>query len=61
MEAEDGTVPLDETFTETIEHYGRSYQHYALTNGVYFAPIDEVGQLPVVKITKSLTEHVTPV
>ncbi|RSL98414.1 hypothetical protein CDV31_012614 [Fusarium ambrosium] len=41
MEAEDGTVPLDETFTETIEHYGRSYQHYALTNGVYFAPIDE--------------------
>ncbi|RSL56591.1 hypothetical protein CEP54_008748 [Fusarium duplospermum] len=41
MEAEDGTVPLDETFTETIEHYGRSYQHYALTNGVYFAPVDE--------------------
>ncbi|SCO43397.1 uncharacterized protein FFNC_09026 [Fusarium fujikuroi] len=37
----DGTVPLDETFTETIEHYGRSYQHYSLTNGTYFAPIDE--------------------
>ncbi|KAL9569549.1 hypothetical protein ACKAV7_006604 [Fusarium commune] len=41
MDAEDGTVPLDETFTETIEHYGRSYQHYSLTNGTYFAPIDE--------------------
>ncbi|KAF4973850.1 hypothetical protein FZEAL_9196 [Fusarium zealandicum] len=43
MEAEDGTVPLDETFTETIEHYGRSYQYNALTNGTYFSPIDEVG------------------
>ncbi|EWY96740.1 hypothetical protein FOYG_05336 [Fusarium oxysporum NRRL 32931] len=41
MDAEDGTVPLDETFTETIEHYGRSYQRYSLTNGTYFAPIDE--------------------
>ncbi|KAM5348039.1 hypothetical protein ACJ41O_007863 [Fusarium nematophilum] len=41
MDAEDGTVPLDETFTEIVEHYGRSYQHYAVTNGTYFAPVDE--------------------
>ncbi|KAF5673783.1 methyltransferase [Fusarium heterosporum] len=39
--ARDGTVPLDETFTEVIEHCGRTYQHYALTNGTYFAPVDE--------------------
>ena len=39
----DGTVPLDETFTEIVEHCGRTYQHYSLTNGTYFAPIDEVG------------------
>lgn len=38
----DGTVPLDETFTEVIEHHGRTYQHYALMNGTYFVPIDEV-------------------
>ncbi|KAG8350413.1 hypothetical protein FVEN_g11434 [Fusarium venenatum] len=41
MEAEDGTVPLDETFTEIVEHCGRSYQHYSLKNDTYFAPIDE--------------------
>lgn len=41
MEAEDGTVPLDETFTEIVEHCGRTYQHYSLKNDTYFAPIDE--------------------
>ncbi|KAF7548590.1 hypothetical protein G7Z17_g6964 [Cylindrodendrum hubeiense] len=41
MDAEDGTVPLDETFTEIVEYHGRSYQQYALTNGTYFVPIDE--------------------
>jgi tRNA G46 methylase TrmB len=35
-------VPLDETFTEIVECHGRSYQQYALTNGTYFVPIDEV-------------------
>ncbi|CAF3567258.1 unnamed protein product [Fusarium graminearum] len=39
----DGTVPLDETFTEIVEHCGRTYQHYSLKNDTYFAPIDEVG------------------
>ncbi|KAH7328376.1 S-adenosyl-L-methionine-dependent methyltransferase [Stachybotrys elegans] len=41
MDAEDGTVPLDEAFSETFEVYGRTYQSYALTNKTYFAPIDE--------------------
>ncbi|KAH6895804.1 S-adenosyl-L-methionine-dependent methyltransferase [Thelonectria olida] len=41
MDTEDGTVPLDETFTEIVEYHGRSYQQYALTNGTYFVPVDE--------------------
>ncbi|CAM1511602.1 Fc.00g091150.m01.CDS01 [Cosmosporella sp. VM-42] len=41
MDPEDGTVPLDETFTETVDYHGRTYQQYAVTNGTYFAPIDE--------------------
>lgn len=36
-------MPLDETFTEIVEHCGRTYQHYSLKNDTYFAPIDEVG------------------
>ncbi|CAG1971502.1 unnamed protein product [Fusarium graminearum] len=31
------------TFTEIVEHCGRTYQHYSLKNDTYFAPIDEVG------------------
>lgn len=38
----DGTVPLDKSFEETLEHHGRSYQKHAVTNGVYFGPVDEV-------------------
>ncbi|QUC17286.1 uncharacterized protein UV8b_01527 [Ustilaginoidea virens] len=41
MDAEDGTVPLDESFTETVEYHGRLFQKYALTNGVCFSPVDE--------------------
>ncbi|POR36202.1 Uncharacterized protein TPAR_03611 [Tolypocladium paradoxum] len=41
MDPGDGTAPLDESFTETVDFFGRTYQKYALTNGVYFAPIDE--------------------
>ncbi|KAI5463782.1 S-adenosyl-L-methionine-dependent methyltransferase [Mariannaea sp. PMI_226] len=37
----DGTVPLDEAFTEIVEFHGRSYQQYAVTNGAYFVPVDE--------------------
>jgi hypothetical protein len=38
----DGTVPLDETYAETVDYHGRTYQQYALTNGAYFSPVDEV-------------------
>ncbi|KAL7788734.1 S-adenosyl-L-methionine-dependent methyltransferase [Trichoderma ceciliae] len=41
MDAEDGTVPLDETFAETVNHHGRIFQSVALANNIYFAPIDE--------------------
>ncbi|KAM4060401.1 methyltransferase [Hirsutella rhossiliensis] len=41
MDPEDGTVPLDESYAETVDLLGRTYQKYALTNGTYFAPIDE--------------------
>ncbi|PHH85918.1 hypothetical protein CDD83_10996 [Cordyceps sp. RAO-2017] len=41
MDPEDGTAPLDESLTETIELLGRTYQKYALVAGTYFAPIDE--------------------
>jgi hypothetical protein len=43
MDPEDQTVPLDEAFAETVEHCGRTYQSYAVTNGTYFAPVDQVG------------------
>ncbi|KAF5506578.1 hypothetical protein CGCS363_v004801 [Colletotrichum siamense] len=36
------TVPLDNTFLETITYLGREFQRYAVDNGAYFAPIDEV-------------------
>lgn len=36
-------MPLDETYAETVEYNGRTYQQYALNSGTYFAPIDEVG------------------
>ena len=39
----DGTIPLDDTYTQTEEYSGRTYQQYALSNGTYFAPVDEVG------------------
>lgn len=38
----DGTAPLDAAFEETVQVFDRVYQEYALTNGTYFAPIDEV-------------------
>ncbi|KAL6893259.1 S-adenosyl-L-methionine-dependent methyltransferase [Trichoderma evansii] len=41
MNAEDGTVPLDETYTETVSYHGRTFQQHALVNKIYFAPIDE--------------------
>ncbi|PTB60408.1 hypothetical protein M431DRAFT_502545 [Trichoderma harzianum CBS 226.95] len=41
MDAEDGTVPLDETYAETVNHYGRIFQQHALASKTYFAPIDE--------------------
>ncbi|GAB0138897.1 hypothetical protein EsDP_00007118 [Epichloe bromicola] len=41
MDTEDGTVPLDDTLTETVEYHGRTFQKYALTNKVYFLPVDE--------------------
>ncbi|RFU77380.1 methyltransferase [Trichoderma arundinaceum] len=37
----DGTVPLDETYTETVNHHGRIFQQHALVNKIYFAPIDD--------------------
>ncbi|CAG7564123.1 unnamed protein product [Fusarium equiseti] len=45
MDAEDGTVPLDETFTEIVEHCGRTYQHYSLTNGGNEFRQDEISRL----------------
>ncbi|KAL6691820.1 S-adenosyl-L-methionine-dependent methyltransferase [Trichoderma pleuroticola] len=41
MDAEDGTVPLDETYAETVNHHGRIFQQHALASKTYFAPIDE--------------------
>ncbi|KAH8173327.1 methyltransferase domain-containing protein [Sarocladium implicatum] len=41
MTEEDGTEPLDATYVQTVEHHGRLFQHYAVTQGAYFAPIDE--------------------
>ncbi|KAK1766742.1 S-adenosyl-L-methionine-dependent methyltransferase [Phialemonium atrogriseum] len=35
------TVPLDNTYVETVVHHDREFQRYALDNGVYFAPVDE--------------------
>ncbi|KAF4592549.1 S-adenosyl-L-methionine-dependent methyltransferase [Ophiocordyceps camponoti-floridani] len=32
---------FNETLTETIDFFGRTYQKYALDNRIYFAPIDE--------------------
>ncbi|KAK3196820.1 hypothetical protein K4F52_000164 [Lecanicillium sp. MT-2017a] len=41
MAAEDATVPLDETFRDTVEYCGRTFQKYSLANGTYFSPADE--------------------
>lgn len=41
-QSRDGTVPLDESLSETVEFLGRRYQTYALAHNIYFAPIDEV-------------------
>jgi hypothetical protein len=40
--AGDGTALLDQTFTEMAVYHRRIYQQYALTNGTYFLPVDEV-------------------
>ncbi|RDA95114.1 hypothetical protein CP533_2141 [Ophiocordyceps camponoti-saundersi (nom. inval.)] len=37
-------TPLDERLTETVEFFGRTFQKYALENGIYFAPIDEASR-----------------
>ncbi|KAK2775225.1 UMTA methyltransferase [Colletotrichum kahawae] len=41
MATDPQTVPLDNTFLETITYLGREFQRYAVDNGAYFAPIDE--------------------
>ena len=35
-------VPLDDAILATVTHHHREYQQYAIENGAYFAPIDEV-------------------
>ncbi|KAJ0161439.1 hypothetical protein CTA2_6203 [Colletotrichum tanaceti] len=42
MASDPQTVPLDNTFLETVTYQGREYQRYAVDNGAYFAPMDEV-------------------
>lgn len=37
------TVELSDEFLETIYLHGRVYQRYAIENGAYFGPVDEVG------------------
>ncbi|KXH27156.1 UMTA methyltransferase [Colletotrichum nymphaeae SA-01] len=49
MASDPQTVPLDNAFLETITYQGREYQRYAVDNGAYFAPIDEVGDTPPLK------------
>ncbi|KAL6881919.1 S-adenosyl-L-methionine-dependent methyltransferase [Trichoderma longibrachiatum] len=41
MDAEDGTVPLDETYAETVNYHGRIFQRHALDSKIYYAPIDD--------------------
>jgi hypothetical protein len=41
-QSDPGTVPIDEELLETVVRHGREYQRYAVENGIYFAPIDEV-------------------
>jgi len=38
---EAGTQALDQSFLDTVEYHGRTFQSYAITNQVYFAPCDE--------------------
>ncbi|OLN95530.1 Demethylmenaquinone methyltransferase 3 [Colletotrichum chlorophyti] len=45
MASDPQTVPLDTSFLETITYQGREYQRYAVDNGAYFAPIDEVKEM----------------
>jgi hypothetical protein len=52
----DGTVPLDDTFTETVEYHGRTFQKYALANKVYFLPVDEVCHTELPRLL-GLTDH----
>jgi len=37
-------VQVDESYLETVTHHGRDFQRYAIENGAYFAPIDEVSR-----------------
>lgn len=57
MAAEDGTAPLDESFAETIDLSGRTFQRYAVTNGIYFAPIDE-GEIARLELMHSVLSKV---
>ena len=41
------TVPLTDAMLETVEYHGRVFQRYAIQNGAYFAPIDQVSLRPV--------------
>jgi hypothetical protein len=35
-------VPADDTYGEVVIHANREFQRYAVENGVYFAPVDDV-------------------
>ncbi|KAK1255837.1 hypothetical protein MKX07_008096, partial [Trichoderma sp. CBMAI-0711] len=37
----DETVPLDETYAETVNYHGRIFQQHALDSKIYYAPIDD--------------------
>lgn len=57
MFSSEGTVPLDDVYAETAEYQGRTYQQYALTNGTYFSPIDEVpDRKPAAGVPRELTQ-----
>ncbi|TPX14990.1 uncharacterized protein E0L32_004820 [Thyridium curvatum] len=42
MESDSQTVPLDDVYLETVVLNDREYQCFAVENGTYFAPVDEV-------------------
>jgi hypothetical protein len=37
-------VPVDNTYREVVVHGNREFQRYALENGIYFAPVDDVSE-----------------